>query len=104
MVAGHEQCPPGDLLGTAVLQHLGQCHGRIECTLSKLADNTNLSGVADTRGGRDAIHRDQDRLWKWVHVNIRRFNEAQCKVLHLGWGATPDSCADWENSMSAALR
>jgi len=37
-------------------------------------------------------------------VYIRRLNEAQGKVLHLGRGATPVSCADWENSMSAALR
>ncbi|KAJ7399175.1 rna-directed dna polymerase from mobile element jockey-like [Pitangus sulphuratus] len=56
----------------------------INCTLSKSADNTKLSGEADTPEGWYAIQRDLEKLKTWTHGDLMRFNKANCKVCDMG--------------------
>jgi len=74
--------PQGFILGVFNI-FISDSNDGLECTLSKFAHDSKLSGVADMLG-IDAIQRDLNKLKRWAYVNLMRFNVAKCKVLHLG--------------------
>ncbi|PKU36136.1 rna-directed dna polymerase from mobile element jockey- hypothetical protein [Limosa lapponica baueri] len=53
------------------------------CTLSMLADDSKLGGVAHMPVGYDAMQRDLNRLKKWAGRNLIKFNKENCKILYL---------------------
>ncbi|KAK4820984.1 hypothetical protein QYF61_009450 [Mycteria americana] len=81
----------------------GDMDSGIECTLSNFTGDTKLSGVVDMLEGRDDIQRDLDRLERWAHAKLMKFNKAKCKVLHMAQKANRTlGCI--KRSMTSRLR
>jgi len=77
----------GLVLGLALFNiFVGSMDSETECTLIKFASDSKLCGAVNTLEGVDAIQRDLDRLEKWAHVNLMKFNKAKCKALYMAQG------------------
>lgn len=48
-----------------------------ECTLTKFAHDTKLSGAADALDGRQTIQRDLHRLEEEDNINFKKLNKAK---------------------------
>jgi len=79
--------PQGSVWGPALFNtFVSDMDSEIECTLSKLSNDTNLCGVVSMLEGTDATQRDLDRLERWARENLMKFNKTKCKVLLMGRG------------------
>ncbi|KAK4809950.1 LOW QUALITY PROTEIN: hypothetical protein QYF61_002907 [Mycteria americana] len=77
--------PQGSILGPTLFNiFISDVDDRIKRTLMKFADDTKLSGEADTSEGRATLQEGLDRLEERANKNLMKFNKDKCKVLHLG--------------------
>jgi len=56
---------------------------KVQCTLSKLANDTRGGGAVGPLRGRESIQRYLNRLEIWAITNSMKFNKSKHQILHL---------------------
>lgn len=89
MEISYEEGPSGVCPRTTVTEHLsGDTDNGTECTPSKPAGDTRVSGVLETLWEGDATQRYPDRLQRWHHENLMQLKKTNWEVLQVS-GANP---------------
>ena len=77
--------PQGSVLGPLLFNiYINDLDGGVKSKLFKLADDTNLGGEVDSRGGGDQIQESIDTCIDWAKDWQMEFNLSKCKVLGMG--------------------
>jgi len=75
--------PKGSILDPVLLSiFINDTDDKIECILSKSADDTKLNSAVDTAEGKDVIQSDLDKLERWIFVNLMRFRRPSAGFAH----------------------
>jgi len=81
--------PQGSSLGPVLFsRYINDLDAGVKCTISKIADDTQLRGAYDCLEGQYALQRHLGRLDCWAVINGMKFNQSKCQILHLGWSNT----------------